>query len=81
MQILWQMLWVKHLRTVLEENGDHRMSVDGLQVKKLGSSGRYGAGVYSLTMAASASLPVPPASPERSGTLPRSDIAESNAVL
>ena len=57
------------------------MFVDGLHVKKLGSSGRDGAGVYALTMAASASLPVPPASPERSGTLPRSDIAESDALL
>ena len=34
------------------------MSVDGLQVKTLGSSGGDGAGVYALTMAASASLPV-----------------------
>ena len=34
------------------------MSVDGLQVKKLGSSGRDGAGVHAPTLAASASLPV-----------------------
>ena len=34
------------------------MSVDGLQVKKLGSSGRDGAGVYAVTMATSGCIPV-----------------------
>ena len=66
------------------------MSVDGLQVKKLGSSGRDGAGRLCSDHGGVCKSPSsrgphqtfrPPASLERSGTLPRSDTAKSGALL